>query len=41
MYNVRCISTTLERTLRYFLDLLPYEIKHREIKSMGVRTHSH
>jgi hypothetical protein len=41
MHNIRCIPTTLKRALRYCLDLLPNEVKHTKIKSMGMRSHSH
>jgi hypothetical protein len=41
MHDLGCISTTFERSLRNFLDLLPDEVKHRKVKSMGVRSHSH
>jgi hypothetical protein len=39
--DVRCIPTTLERTLQYGLDLLPYEVEDTKIKSIGSPSLSH
>jgi hypothetical protein len=41
VHDIWCIPTTLERTLRYGLDLLSYEVKYTKVKSMGLLSHSH
>jgi hypothetical protein len=41
VHDVGCIATALKRALRYCLYFLPNKVKHIEVKSMGVRSHSH
>jgi hypothetical protein len=40
VHDVGCISITLKRAHRYFLDFIPNKMKHTKVKFVGARNHS-
>jgi hypothetical protein len=41
VHDVGFVATALKGALRYCIDFLPNKIKHTEVKSVGVRSHSY